>query len=63
LVSASSEDLGGAGITGTTTGIFRGGKGPLSRLLSEHWCRRTSQGKYEQNGQYKASKGLSFKLS
>src|SRR5258708_23377033 len=31
------------------TGIFGGGKGAMSWLLGEHWCRRTTQGKCEQN--------------
>src|SRR6266568_923478 len=45
------------------TGIFGGGKGSLSRLLSEHWCRRTSQGKCEQNRYCKSNNALAFKLS
>src|SRR5713101_3981344 len=45
------------------TGIFGGGKGPLSWLLGEHWCRRTTQGKCEQNGHCKSNKTLAFKLN
>src|SRR5713101_1967176 len=47
----------------SATGIFDGGKGPLSRLLGEHWCRRTSQGKCKQNGNCKSNKALAFKLN
>src|SRR6266851_4470496 len=45
------------------TGIFGGGTGSLSRLLGEHWCRRTSQGKCEQNGHCKSNNALAFKLN
>src|SRR5712691_8080783 len=47
----------------SATGIFDGGKGPLSRLLGEYWCRRTSQGKCKQNGNCKSNKALAFKLN
>src|SRR5229473_3051193 len=47
----------------SAAGIFGGSKGPLSRFLSEHWCRHAAQGKCEQNGYCKSNKALAFKLN
>src|SRR6266481_423629 len=47
----------------SATGIFGGSKGPLSRFLSEHWCRHAAQGKCEQNGYCKSNKAPAFKLN
>src|ERR1700687_4175605 len=45
----------------SATGIFGGGKGPLSWLLGQHWRRRTAQGKCKQNGYSKSNKVLAFR--
>src|SRR6266850_3861430 len=42
--------------------FFSGGKGPLSRLLGERWCKRTPQGKCQQNGHCKSNEAFAFKL-
>src|SRR5712691_1776832 len=51
------------GVKEGATGIFGGGKGPLARLLGEDWCRRTPQGKCEQNGHCTSNKALASKLN
>src|SRR5260370_12282841 len=50
------------GVKESATGIFGGSKGPLSRLLGEHWGRRTTQGKYKHYGNCKSNKALAFNL-